>query len=469
MNGQLTFAAMLPEHVLLLGIVLLLGVEIVGKWSRAALVLAVAAVAAAAGVAAAMYANGFVGAPFPGQFSVTPPMMLAKAIVLALALPVLLLSRDEFDGGEFPALLLSSLYGVCLLISADSFLIMFLGLELMSLPVYALIVLAYRRPESAEAALKYLVLGGTATAMFLMGVSLLYGGSGSLEISTFATALGAPDLMSRAAVVLILLAFFLKAAIVPFHAWAPDAYEGASVTVTAYMATIVKAGVLLAVVRLFAAAPVVSPVVELLAIFPLISIVWGNLTAMRQPSFRRMIAYSSIAHAGYLFYALLGDGAGRFQAVTFYVLAYGILNVLAFAALPAADDDMQRDRLDNLKGLWHRNPFAASVIGVAMLSLAGIPPFPGFVAKFLIFKNVLAAGYTTYAVIGLVGSYLGIYFYLRVIQLMFMSADAASEQQSDPHAYRDRPAGAFARGASLLCLAATLLLAIFPGWMLDRL
>ena len=469
MNGPLTFAAMLPEHVLLLGIVLLLGVEIVGKWSRAALVLAVAAVAAAAGVAAAMYANGFVGAPFPGQFSVTPPMMLAKAIVLALALPVLLLSRDEFDGGEFPALLLSSLYGVCLLISADSFLIMFLGLELMSLPVYALIVLAYRRPESAEAALKYLVLGGTATAMFLMGVSLLYGGSGSLEISTFATALGAPDLMSRAAVVLILLAFFLKAAIVPFHAWAPDAYEGASVTVTAYMATIVKAGVLLAVVRLFAAAPVVSPVVELLAIFPLISIVWGNLTAMRQPSFRRMIAYSSIAHAGYLFYALLGDGAGRFQAVTFYVLAYGILNVLAFAALPAADDDMQRDRLDNLKGLWHRNPFAASVIGVAMLSLAGIPPFPGFVAKFLIFKNVLAAGYTTYAVIGLVGSYLGIYFYLRVIQLMFMSADAASEQQSDPHAYRDRPAGAFARGASLLCLAATLLLAIFPGWMLDRL
>ena len=469
MNGQLTFAAMLPEHVLLLGIVLLLGVEIVGKWSRAALVLAVAAVAAAAGVAAAMYANGFVGAPFPGQFSVTPPMMLAKAIVLGLALPVLLMSRDEFDGGEFPALLLSSLYGVCLLISADSFLIMFLGLELMSLPVYALIVLAYRRPESAEAALKYLVLGGTATAMFLMGVSLLYGGSGSLEISTFATALGAPDLMSRAAVVLILLAFFLKAAIVPFHAWAPDAYEGASVTVTAYMATIVKAGVLLAVVRLFAAAPVVSPVVELLAIFPLISIVWGNLTAMRQPSFRRMIAYSSIAHAGYLFYALLGDGAGRFQAVTFYVLAYGILNVLAFAALPAADDDMQRDRLDNLKGLWHRNPFAASVIGVAMLSLAGIPPFPGFVAKFLIFKNVLAAGYTTYAVIGLVGSYLGIYFYLRVIQLMFMSADAASEQQSDPHAYRDRPAGAFARGASLLCLAATLLLAIFPGWMLDRL
>lgn len=468
MNTQLTFQAMLPEHLLLLGIVLMLAVEIIGGYSRAALLLAVASVAAAAGVAVCMYVSGFSGAPFPGQFSVAPSTVLAKAVVLGLALPVLLMSRDDFDGGEFPALLLSSLYGVCLLISADSFLIMFLGLELMSLPVYALIVLAYRRPESAEAALKYLVLGGTATAMFLMGVSFLYGASGSMEIGVFATALGSSDLMSRAAVVLVLLAFFLKAAIVPFHAWAPDAYEGASVTVTAFMATIVKGGVLLAVVRLFSTVTVGSPVADLLAIFPLISIVWGNLAAMRQPSFRRMIAYSSIAHAGYLFYALLGDGAGRFQAVLFYVLAYGILNVLAFAALPTSDSDVERDRLENLKGLWHRSPFAAIMIGIAMLSLAGIPPFPGFVAKFLIFRNVLSAGYTTYAVIGLVGSYLGIYFYLRVIQLMFMSSDTSAATADSAGAHRDRPAGAFARGASLLCLAATLLLAIFPGWMLEQ-
>lgn len=468
MNSQLTLMAMLPEHLLLVGIVLMLGVEIAGRWSRAALLLAVAVVAAAAGSAVWLYANGFSGAPFVGQFSVAPATLLAKAVVLMLAIPVLLLSRDDFHGGEFPALLLSSLYGVCLLISADSYLIMFLGLELMSLPVYALILLAYRRPESAEAALKYLVLGGTATAMFLMGVSLLYGASGSLEISTFATALGATDLMSRAAVVLVLLAFFLKAAIVPFHAWAPDAYEGASVTVTAYMATIVKAGVLLAIVRLFAAAPVVSPVSELLAIFPLVSIVWGNLAAMRQRSFRRMIAYSSIAHAGYLFYALLGDGAGRLQAVTFYVLAYGILNVLAFAALPADDNDEDRDQLERIRGLYHRNPFAAIVIGIAMLSLAGIPPFPGFVAKFLIFKNVLAAGYTTYAVLGLIGSYVGIYFYLRVIQIMFMSQETSTVRLEATTVVVSRTTRAYAHSASLICLAATLLLSILPGWVLER-
>lgn len=467
-NGSVAFSAMLPEHLLLLGIVLMLTMDIIGKWSRAALVVSAGVVAAAAGVATSMSLQGVSATPFAGMFSVTPTIQLAKAIVLGLTVPVLLMSRDDFDGGEFPALLLSSLYGVCLLLSADNYLITFLGLELMSIPVYALILLAYRRPQSAESALKYLVLGGTASAMFLMGVSLIYGVSGSMDLTSFATALSASDLASRAAVVLILLAFFLKAAIVPFHAWAPDAYEGASVPVTAYMATIVKAGVVLAIVRLFGSATATAPVSDLLAIFPLVSIVWGNLAAMRQMSFRRMIAYSSIAHAGYLFYALLGDPAGRLQAVTFYVLAYGVLNVLAFAALPAAADDEERDRLDNMRGLFHRNPFAALVIAVAMLSLAGLPPFPGFVAKFLIFKNVLAAGYTLYAVLGLIGSYVGIYFYLRVIQFLFMSTDARPEYVDVTQRHVPSAAHPFARGASLLCLAATLLLAIVPGWILER-
>ncbi len=164
---------------------------------------------------------------------------------------------------------------------------------------------------------------------------------------------------------------------------------------------------------------------DLLAILPLVSIVWGNLTAMRQTSFRRMIAYSSIAHAGYLFYAFLGEGPGRYEAVVFYLIAYALMNLLAFASIPPGKDDTARDNLDAMKGLFHRHPYAAVMIGMAMLSLAGIPPFPGFVAKFLIFKNVMAAGFTTYAVLGLVGSYLGIYFYLRVIQYMFMSANEA--------------------------------------------
>jgi NADH-quinone oxidoreductase subunit N len=470
MNSRAVLMAMLPEHLLLLGIVVLIVLVIVGRGQRATLAIALGFVGAAALAAARLSFDGFSSAPFAGHFSVDPAALLAKAIVLALALPVLLMSRQDFgaatagaDGGgaEFAILLLSSLYGVCLLQSADSFLTLFLGLEIMSIPVYALVLLAYRRPESAEAALKYLVLGGTATAMLLMGASLLFGTTGSMAIGVFPPALGASDTLARAAAVLVILAFFLKGAIVPFHAWAPDAYEGASVPVTAFMAVLVKAGVLLAVVRVFGNARVATPMLELLAVLPLVSIVWGNLAAMRQTSFRRMIAYSSIAHAGYLFYALLGDPAGRLQAVTFYVLAYGLLNLLAFAALPPAADDRERDRLDNLKGLFHRAPFAALMIGIAMLSLAGIPPFPGFVAKFLIFKNVIAAGHTTYAVLGLVGSYLGIYFYLRVIQYMFMSPDA---QVAD-----GGPVRALAVGASMACLAAAMLVAVFPGWVIGLL
>jgi len=460
MNTAVVLTAMLPEHLLLLGIVLVIGLEIVGRGRRAALAVAFVAVAAAAAAAAELAVSGFSAAPFAGQFSVDPTTLLVKAMVLAFALPVLLMARDEFAGGEFPALLLSSLYGVCLLQSADSFATVFLGLELMSLPVYVLILLAWRRPQSAEAALKYLVLGGTATAMFLMGASLLYGSGGSLAIDAFPRALAGGDGLARAAVVLVVLSFFLKAAIVPFHAWAPDAYEAASVPVTAYMATIVKAGVLLAALRLFGRAELSSPMLELIAALPLASIVWGNLAAMRQPSLRRMIAYSSIAHAGYLFYALLGDPAGRLQAVAFYLLAYGLMNLLAFAALPAAADDLGRDRLDNLRGLFHRAPFAALMIGVAMLSLAGIPPLPGFVAKFLIFRNVMASGHTTIAVLGLIGSYLGIYFYLRVLQLMFMSPDAVVAGGGG----RQR----LALGASVACVAAAAVVAVFPGWIIGR-
>jgi NADH-quinone oxidoreductase subunit N len=460
MIGYDMLTAMLPEHLLLLGIVLLILLQIAGRARRIAGPVALAAVLAAALAAARLSLDGYSAAPFAGHFSVDAATLLAKALVLALALPVLLMAHDEFEGVEFPALLLSSLYGVGLMLSADSFLTLFLGLEIMSLPVYVLVLLAYKRPQSAEAALKYLVLGGTSTAMMLMGMSLLYGGSGSMDIAVFARALGSPDPMAGAAVVLVMLAFFLKAAIVPFHAWAPDAYEGASVPVTAYMAVVVKAGVLLAALRVFGPAPLASPMLELVAVLPLASMAWGNLAAMRQNNLRRMVAYSSIAHAGYLFYALLGAPEGRQQAVVFYLLAYGVMNLLVFAALPSAADDRERDRLDNLKGLFHRSPLAALMIGMAMLSLAGLPPFPGFVAKFLIFKNVVAAGHPVYAVLGLLGSYLGLYFYLRVIQFMFMSPDAPLAAA---------PLRRHALGASLPCVTVALLVAVFPGWVIAHL
>ncbi len=461
MNWTTLLVSMSPEHLLLVGIIVLLAVDIVFDRPRGHLPVALVAVIAATLAASALAIFGYAAAPFPGQLSVDSSAFAAKAIVLVLAIPALLLARDEFPDGPFYVLLLSSLYGACLILSADSFLTLFLGLELMSIPVYVLVLLAMKRVEATEAALKYLILGGTATAMLLMGVSLLFGFTGSLSLDAFGRLLDTGSPMAQTAVVLILLAFFLKAAIVPFHTWAPDAYEAAAVPVTGFMSTVIKAGVLLAAVRLFGFNSLSGRLVELLAILSLVSIVWGNLAAIKQTSFRRMIAYSSIAHAGYLFYAFLGDGEGRFQAVAFYALVYGLMNMLAFAALPMAADDAERDRLDNLKGLFQRAPFAAVMIAIAMFSLAGIPPLPGFVAKFLIFRNVIEAGYTLYAVLGLVGSYLGIYFYLRVLQYMFMSPA--------PAGLKPQPQAALALGAMLVCLVPAVILMVYPGGLLGGL
>jgi NADH-quinone oxidoreductase subunit N len=250
---------------------------------------------------------------------------------------------------------------------------------------------------------------------------------------------------------LLIAALYVKAAIVPFHAWAPDAYEGATVPVTAWMAALVKAAVLLAALRLFGAAQPGPAVLPLLAVLPLASMVWGNVAAIRQTGFRRTIAYSSIAHAGYLWFALLGAPAGRAGAVTFYLAVYGVTTLLAFAALPRSGGD---DSLDSLRGLFRRRPAAA------MLSLAGIPPLPGFAPKFLVFGNLVSEGHTTYPILGLVASYLGLYFYLRIVQFMFMATGPVDEP-----ARQDRAAWL----AGIACAIPTLLLALFPGWLLDRL
>jgi NADH-quinone oxidoreductase subunit N len=465
MNWRDLLLAMLPEHLLLAGIVLLLVLAILrGPALRVALPIALVTLLAAATAAWVLHLQDRTLAPFVGQFTLTPDMALAKALLLALAAPVLLLAREDFEEDlRFHVLLLASLYGACLMLSAESFLTLFLGLELMSLPVYVLVLLAFRRPEAAEAALKYLVLGGAATATFLMGVSLIFGATGSLALGAFAAALAAPGVLSGTGVALVIAAFFLKAAVVPFHAWAPDAYDGATRAVTAYMATLVKAAVLLAAVRLFGQASAPPVLVGLLVWLPLASIVWGNLAAIQQTGFRRMIAYSSIAHAGYLFFAFLGAAPGRYQAVMFYVATYALANLLAFAAVPrlARADAHGADALHGLKGLFARSPWAAIGLALAMLSLAGLPPLPGFVAKFLVFRNVMEAGYTLYAVLGLVGSYLGLYFYLRAVQYAFMSAPADET--------RLVPAPATTLAAAVLCAVPALLLVFFPGWLIARL
>jgi NADH-quinone oxidoreductase subunit N len=454
MSTEGLFLAALPEHVLLVG---LLAILVTGLMSRKApdpLPLALLTVVAAGAAALWLRASGYDGTPFPGHYSVGADSLAAKALLAVLAVPVLLLTRAERLGDRFAMLLLSSLYGAYLMVSADSMLLLFFGVEMLSLPLYALVVLGYQRTESAEAAMKYLVIGGVGTATLLMGISLVFGATGGLSLGDFNTALASDTLLARVGVAMVVAAFMLKAAIVPFHAWAPDAYEAALVPVTAFMATVVKGAVLLTLVRMFGAVTAGPALIGVLVVLPLVSIAWGSLVAMRQDSFRRLVAYSSIAHAGYLFLALLGAPAGRFEAVAFYVLVYGLTTTLALGCLPTGPDGL-RDRLEHLRGLYHRAPLAAILIAIAMLSLAGIPPFPGFVAKFVVFRSVMDAGLFTIAVLGLVASYLGIYLYLRVIQYMFMSPL--------PDGLETRPASRLAMATATVLLAAMLLIGVLPG------
>ncbi len=452
---------LLPEHLLLAGILVLLVTELATRHAVSPLPVALLAVAAAMAAALGLAGEGYTAMPFPEQFVMDPGRAVAKAVLLGLALPVLLLAGEARADGRFAMLLLSSLYGACLVVSAGNLVTLFLGLELLSLPVYALMVVGSRRPESAEAALKYLVLGGAGSATLLFGISLTLGATGSLSMTAFTGAAAGPEPLAMAAVTLVLAALMLKAALVPFHGWAPDAYAGTGVPVTAYMATVIKGAVLLALVGVFEGARLAPALVGLTATLALASAVWGNLAAMGQRGLRRMIAYSSIAHAGFLFFVLLGEPAGRLEAVVFYVLVYGLANLLAFACLPSRGDEGTRDHLDRLRGLYRSRPAAAILLAVAMLSLAGVPPLPGFVAKFFIFKNVVEAGYTAWAVAGLLASYLGLFFYLRVIRIMFMEEPAATKG--------DTRGGVLAGVAGVVCVAAVAAVTLFPGWLLARL
>ena len=260
----------------------------------------------------------------------------------------------------------------------ESFLTLFLGIELMSIPVYVLVLLGLppagerRGGAQVPGALGHgerLVPHGRLAPLRLHADPSGWGAS--------PTALAPDSYLARTAVVMVVSSFFLKAAIVPFHGWAPDAYEAASVPSTAYMAVLVKAGVLIAAARVFGTAPVAEPLVGLLAILPLASIVWGNLAAMRQPGLRRMIAYSSIAHAGYLFFAFLGDGPGRFQAVVFYLAAYGVMNVLAFAALPSNDERRRARQAREPEGALRHAPVRRAAHRHGDALARGHPALPG--------------------------------------------------------------------------------------------
>ena len=427
-----------PDLLLLGAIVALMLLEMFRadpRWSR---FVFIAAAAAGAAVLAQQLSAGFSSDVVPGELGTDRFAQLAKLVLLACGGGVAL-GFAAARGYKFWLLVTSSLLGGMLMVGAAGFAPLFIGIELLSLPAFALIAQGQGRSAAAEGAFKYLVLSSVASALLLFGVSLAYGLTGTLSIAAWAHAFEYAGTQGQAAGLLVLSGLFLKAAVFPFHAWAPDAYAAARLPVTALMASLVKAAVILALARIVATMPLDPATTLTVSVLGIVSIVFGNLAALGQGRLKRLLAYSSVAHAGYMIFALLDTTGSRGSDLLWYTLFYGLGTVLtcaSFAALcPDGDDDLRA-----LDGKFHSQPFAATLLALGVLSLAGLPPLPGFFAKLFVFKSVIASGHVVPAVIAFVGSFLGLAYYAGIAMRLFQPAPGVAARTRAGAETRERAA-----------------------------
>ena len=404
------------------------------------------------------------GFAFNGQFVSDPYSVFAKLLILAGSAMALVLcldynARHGIARFEFPVLVLLSAVGMMLMASASSMMSLYLGLELQSLALYVLAGFARDELRSSEAGLKYFVLGGLASGLLLYGISLAYGFSGTMDFVQLRALLTDPAHASSGlvvGVVFILVGLAFKMSAVPFHMWTPDVYEGAPTPVTSLMGTAPKVAAVVLLLRILVGpfGHLLSQWQLLIEIVSIASMVLGALAAIGQSSIKRLLAYSSIGHMGY---ALVGFAAGSVegvQGVLVYMSTYVFMSAGTFACVIA----MRRrgralERISDLAGLARTDPMLASMFAVFMFSMAGIPPLSGFLGKLFVFRAAVDAQLWTLAVVGVLTSVVGAYYYIRVVKVMFFDDSVA--------AFDKRPSG-----VSLVALAgalATLLFALVTG------
>ena len=435
-------------------------------WSVVAAML-VAAFAAFGGVShpPVVALNGF--------YVSSPLVSVLKGIILLAVTGSLALSRHglrahKMQNGDFLGLALLATLGMLVMVSAAHLLTLYLGLELMSLCLYALIGMRRNNAAASEAAIKYFVLGALASGLFLYGVSMLYGATGALGIAEVAAAVANADKGVHTVLVLGLvftlagMAFKLGAA--PFHMWLPDVYQGASAPVTLFIAAAPKIASLAMLMRVLleALAAFEPDWQQMLMVLAIASLAIGNITAIAQSNLKRMLAYSSIAHSGFLILGVLAGGAIGAAAAMFYVAAYALMTVGGFGVIVLlAAGGRERAELTDMKGMASRNMVVAVVVAVLMLSMAGVPPMMGFIAKFTVLEAVVDAGFVWLAVVAVLFSLIGAFYYLRIIRLMFFDAPA---EGAGSRRISLRPAA-----AAMLMFIGVLVLwyGVFPGDLLS--
>jgi NADH-quinone oxidoreductase subunit N len=360
--------------------------------------------------------------PFAFFFKVI--FLVAAALAIAISLKYLDIERENH--GEYYALILFATMGMMFMVGAMDLITLYIGLETMAIATYVLVGFLRSSPRSNEASLKYFLLGAFSSAILLYGFSLLYGISGSTRFDQIGDALmqrSLSDPLSLTALAAVSAGLFFKVAAVPFHQWTPDAYEGAPTSITAYMSVAVKAASFGMMVRLFMIAlfPLQEHWVVFMSVVAALTMTVGNVAAITQSNVKRLLAYSSISHAGYILLGLIAANETGMIAIPMYLLVYTFTNLGVWAIVVALRrKDVIGEHIDEMSGLFFRHPVSAILMLIFLLSLAGIPPTAGFIGKYFLFAAVIQTNHNVLAVIAVLNAAISMYFYLRIVVAMFM-------------------------------------------------
>jgi NADH-quinone oxidoreductase subunit N len=438
---HIDWASFMPFLILAAGALLVLMVGLLGVVARRGIVPLLTLATLAAAVVDGVTRFGHPASIISGALAVDGLALVLDLIFAAAAIACVILSLRArapviAGHGEYHALLLFSVLGMAILVSATDLVTLFVGFELLSIPLYVLCASEYRREGSLESGLKYLVIGSVGSATLVYGLALIYGATGSTFFGPIAAAisghghglahglLGDPLLLTGLALTLVGFAF--KASVAPFHQWTPDVYEGAPTPITAFMATATKAAALGVMVRFFdvAAFGVRGTWAPALATIAAITIIVGNVGALNQSSVKRMLGYSSVGQAGYMLAGVIVATRLGVNATVLYLIVYLMMNLAAFAVIVAIQNERaDGDDLSGLSGLGARSPWLAWPMSIAMLGLAGIPGTVGFIGKFQLIHALVNGGYTWLGIVLVIGSMISLGYYLRVIAVMWMRTE----------------------------------------------